>query len=230
MGMILSMHVAIIMNGNSRWAAQRGLPPTAAPDEGVATLRNTVRLAADAGVRTLTLYSICAPDCTRPRQEIAADLGVLGTYLRSDAEQCRERSIRINVIGNNGQLGAALPRDFNGPAPSSCSDLRMQLRIVVDYSAHDSVVRATWRSTDACAPEAFNRQLREIDWTALPAGAVDLLVRTGGGSCQSAFMLWEAAYARLHYVDCLWPDFTPRCFQRALACYSGDDRQLVSIS
>src|ERR1700719_2121927 len=97
MGMVLSMHVAIIMNGNSRWAAQRGLPPTAALDEGVATLRNTVGLAANAGVRTLTLYSICTPDCTRPRQEIAADLGVLGSYLRSDAEQCRERSIRINV-------------------------------------------------------------------------------------------------------------------------------------
>jgi undecaprenyl diphosphate synthase len=226
------MHVAIIMNGTSRWAAQRGLAPTAALDEGVATLRNTVRLAADAGIRTLTLYSICTPGCTRPRQEIAADLGVLGSYLRSDAEQCRERSIRINVIGNNGQLGAALPRpgDFNGLTPSSCNGSRMQLRIVVDYSAHDSVVRATWRSTDARAPETFDRQLREIDGTALPAGAVDLLVRTGGSNCQSAFMLWEVAYARLHYVDCLWPDFTARCFQRALVCYSGDTGQLVSIA
>ncbi len=211
------MHVAIIMNGNSRWAAQRGLPPTAPLAEGVATLRNTVRLAADAGVRTLTLYSICTPACNRPRQEIAADLGVLGSYLRSDAERCRESAIRVDVIGNNGQLGAALPPDLDYAAASSCADSRMQLRIVVDYSAHDSIVKATWRSTHPCAPAPFDRQLREIDRTALAAGAVDLLVRTGGGSCQSAFMLWEAAYARLHYVDCLWPDFTPRCLQRALA-------------
>jgi undecaprenyl diphosphate synthase len=215
------MHVAIIMNGNSRWAAQRGLPPAAARDEGVATLRNTVRLAADAGVRTLTLYAICAPACTRPRQEIDADLALLDSYLRSDAAGCRERSIQINVIGNQGHLSAALP---------DAKDSRMQLRIVVDYSAHDSVVKATWRSTNPSAPETFDRQLREIDGTALPAGPVDLLVRTGGGSHQSSFMLWEVAYARLHYVDCLWPDFTPRCFQRALACYGGDGGQVVSIA
>ena len=224
------MHVAIIMNGNSRWATQRGLPPAAGLDEGVATLRNTVRLAADAGVKTLTLYSICTPDCTRPRQEIDADLSVLGSYLHSDAEHCREQSIRISVIGQNGRLSAAVPPDFDCNPQSSRVDSRMQLRIVVDYSAHDSVVKATWRSTHPCAPETFDRQLREIDRTALPAGAVDLLVRTGGGRCQSAFMLWEVAYARLHYVDCLWPDFTPRCFQRALACYSGDHGLAVSLA
>lgn len=218
------MHIAIIMNGNSRWATQRGLPPAAALDEGVATLRNTVRLAAAAGVRTLTLYSICTPDRTRPEQEIAADLGVLGSYLRSDAERCRASSIRVNVIGNNAQLDAALPARTDCSVASGYSTAaRMQLRIVVDYSAHDSVVKATWRNPHPRAPETFDRQLREIDGTALAAGAVDLLVRTGGGTCQSAFMLWEVAYARLHYVDCLWPDFTPRCFQRALASATSPD-------
>lgn len=223
------MHVAIIMNGNSRWATQRGLPPAVGLDGGVATLRNTVRLAADAGVKTLTLYSICTPDCTRPRQEVDADLSVLGSYLHSDAERCREQSIHISVIGHNGRLSAALPPDFDRTMQSSCPDSRMRLRIVVDYSAHDSVVKATWRSTHPCAPETFDRQL-EIDRTARPAGAVDLLVRTGGGRFQSAFMLWEVAYARLHYVDCLWPDFAPHCFQRALACYSGDHGPAVSLA
>jgi undecaprenyl diphosphate synthase len=218
------MHVAIIMNGNSRWATQRGLLPSAGRAEGVAALRNTVGLAAEAGVRTLTLYSLCTPDCTRPRQEIDADLNVLGSYLQSDAGRCLEQSIRISVIGESGRLSAALARDVDS------STQRMQLRIVVDYSAHDSVVKATWRSSHPCAPEAFDRQLREIDRTALPAGPVDLLVRTGGGRCQSAFMLWEVAYARLHYVDCLWPDFTARCFQRALAGYADNDERVVSIA
>jgi undecaprenyl diphosphate synthase len=225
------MHVAIIMNGNSRWATQRGLPPAAAPKQAVAALRNTVGLAATAGVRTLTLYALSTPDCTRPRPEIDADLGVLETYLRSDLQGCLDRSIRVDVIGNNEQLRAALSRDVvcrQGLARGAAS--RMNFRIVVDYSAHDSVVKAAWRNSHPHAPESFDQQLREIDHTALPAGAVDLLVRTGGGRCRSEFMLWEVAYARLHYVDCLWPDFTARSFQRALASYAGEDERVVSIA
>jgi undecaprenyl diphosphate synthase len=230
------MHVAIIMNGNSRWAAQRGLPPEAGRVEGVAALRNTVGLAVDAGVRTLTLYAICTPDSTRPKPEIDADLSVLDRYLLGEAEGYDEqpkRPVRISVIGNCGRLSTALPRDFDCNAQQVGPDSRMQLRIIVDYSAHDDVVKATWRSANPSAPENFDRQLREIDRTALPAGAVDLLVRTGGGYSQSAFMLWEVAYARLHYVDCLWPDFTTHRFQRALAGYGGhacSDTQVVSIA
>ena len=96
----------------------------------------------------------------------------------------------------------------------------MHLRIVVDYSAHDRVINAAWRSDDAHAPEQFLRQLDEIDPTALPAGAVDLLIRTGGGRCRSDFMLWEVAYATLHVVDRLWPDFTARDFQQALKSHA----------
>jgi len=169
------MHVAIIMNGNSRWATQRGLPPTAPRSEAVAALRNTVGLAAAAGVRTLTLYALSTPGCTRPPQEIDADLGVLGTYLRSDLQGCHDRSIRVDVIGNNEQLRAALPRDLVCPGLSQAAASRMNFRIVVDYSAHDSVVKAAWRSPHPRAPESFDQQLREIDQTALPAGAVDLL-------------------------------------------------------
>jgi undecaprenyl diphosphate synthase len=224
------MHVAIIMNGNSRWATQRGLPPMAARSEAVAVLRNTVGLAVTAGVRTLTLYALSTPGCTRPRQEIDADLGVLDTYLRSDLQRCLDRSIRVDVIGNNELLRAALPRDRVCQGLSRAAGSRMNFRIVVDYSAHDSVVKTAWRSPHPHAPESFDQQLREIDQTALPAGAVDLLVRTGGGRCQSEFMLWEVAYARLHYVDCLWPDFTARCFQRALATFAGDHEPLVSIA
>jgi undecaprenyl diphosphate synthase len=189
-----------------------------------------VELAANTGVRTLTLYALCTADCTRPRQEIDADLGVLGSYLRSDMQTCVAQSIRVNVIGNHRQLSAALPRDLVCRIPSRDADSRMTFRIVVDYSAHDSVVKAAWRSPHPTAPESFDQQLREIDRTALPAGAVDLLVRTGGGRCRSEFMLWEVAYARLHYVDCLWPDFTARCFKRALAYYAGEDQQVVSIA
>jgi undecaprenyl diphosphate synthase len=104
------------------------------------------------------------------------------------------------------------------------------LRIVIDYSAHDRVVQSSWCNADPQAPEAFAQRLREIDQTALPAGAVDLLIRTGGGKCRSDFMLWEVAYARLHSADCLWPDFTAHHFQRALGYSSPDEWPAVKTS
>ena len=223
------MHVAIIMNGNSRWATQRGLSAATAEDEGVAALRNTVALAANAGVRTLTLYALCATDCARPRQEINADLNVLGSYLRH-IRNSTERAIRVSLIGHHVRLSEIWPAELERNIDANASDSRMHLRIVVDYSAHDSVVKAAWNAVEPDAARSFDQRLREIDDTALLAGAVDLLVRTGGGRCHSEFMLWEVAYARLHYVDCLWPDFTERRFQRALAAYSGHTERVVSIA
>src|SRR5581483_10317160 len=101
------------------------------------------------------------------------------------------------------------------------SQARLHLRLVLDYSEHDRLVRSSWRGTAALAPESFAERVREIDCTALPAGAVDLLIRTGAGRCQSDFMLWEVAYARLHYAECLWPDFSAADFQRALESFEG---------
>jgi undecaprenyl diphosphate synthase len=202
------MHVAIIMNGNARWASKRGLPLAAAHRTGAAALRTTVELALRAGIKTLTLYGIGSADSE----------GVLEGYLRSDSKRCEEQAVRISVIGNPLRVGAALLPEW---APAKRS--RLHLRIVIDYSAHDRVVKASWCNADPQAPENFVERLREIDQTALPAGAVDLLIRTGGGKCRSDFMLWEVAYARLHVADCLWPDFTAHHFQRALGYSNADE-------
>lgn len=210
------MHVAIIMHGNGQWARQRRLPSTAARAAGVAALRTTVALAAAARVRTLTLYSIRGPGGARPAPEMDADLGVLKHFLLSNLQCCPEESVRISLIGNSKPLRWLLPPRCDLNEHSSVARNRMHLRIVVDYAAHDSLTKAAWRSDDSHAPEQFNRQLREIDPTALPAGAVDLLVRTGGGWCESDFLLWEVAYAKLHCVNRLWPEFTARDFQQAL--------------
>jgi undecaprenyl diphosphate synthase len=212
------MHVAIIMNGNGEWATQRGLAPTASHAAGVSALRNTVAVTVDAGVRTLTLYAICTPGCGRPSEEIDADLGVLGSYVRADAQARLRQSVWLSVIGSAEWRSYILRGAFDHNEISSPEASRMHLRIVVDYSAHDNVVRTGWRSVHRDPFERFNQQLSVIDPTALRAGAVDLLVRTRGGYCRSEFMLWEVAYARLHYVDCLWPDFTVYDLQRALVC------------
>jgi undecaprenyl diphosphate synthase len=230
------MHVAIIMNGNGRWAARRGLPPTAGHPEGAAALRTTVELALRAGVKTLTLYALRAATCATSAQELEADLRVLWGYLRSEAARPAGKSVRISIIGKCDRLHVAAsgctPKDSTTEG-ATCGDSRLHLRIVIDYSAHDSLVRSSWHNSQPQAAESFAQHIREIDHTALPAGAVDLLIRTGGGQCHSDFMLWEVAYARLHYAECLWPDFGANDFERALSSYTGHDggtARLASVS
>lgn len=212
------MHVAIIMNGNGRWALTRGLPPTGGQKQGAAALRTTVELALRAGVKTLTVYA----NSDSPVHELDANLRVLGGYLRSEPRQCAAAAVRISIIGNRERFGAGLLQVPERSDTAVATDSRLHLRIVIDYSAHDSIVQSSWSHPHASAPEDFLQRLREIDQTALPAGAVDLLIRTGAGQCRSDFMLWEVAYARLHHADCLWPDFSSHHFQRALG-YCGAD-------
>jgi undecaprenyl diphosphate synthase len=212
------MHVAIIMNGNGRWAARRGLPARAGYVEGVAALRTTVELALSAGVKTLTLYALGSSTCPNPGGELEADLRVLTGYLC--AEAAREQPIRISVIGKGDQLGASLSRLRAYSTRLGSIEPPLHLRIVIDYSEHDHLVRSSWRSGHPHTPETFAQRIRELDDTALPAGAVDLLIRTGDGKCQSDFMLWEVAYARLHHAGCLWPDFNAEHFERALRAYT----------
>jgi undecaprenyl diphosphate synthase len=219
------MHVAIIMNGNSRWAARRGLPAVASHVEGAAALRNAVKSAQQAGIKTLTVYALRSPKCASFAQELDADVRVLEGYLRSESGgPGGEQSVRISVIGDCEHPDSRLPWRGGRHATSEATDSRMHLRIVIDYSAHDSVVQSSWRSAHPLAAEHFAQRLREIDHTALSAGAVDLLIRTGDGPCHSDFMLWEVAYARLHRADCLWPDFTAHDFTRALTDYSAGNQ------
>jgi undecaprenyl diphosphate synthase len=210
------MHVAIIMHGNGQWILQRGLPSPTGCTAGAAALRTVVGLAAAARVDALTLYSICSPRGDRSQHEVGADLDVLTRFLRDDLPRCLEQSVRISLIGDCEPLHWLRPALHDHNRQVSVAGSGTHLRIVVDYSAHDRIIKAAWGNDDPHAPEHFDRQLRELDPTALSAGAVDLLVRTGGGLCRSDFMLWEVAYAKLHFVDRLWPDFTARDFQRTL--------------
>jgi undecaprenyl diphosphate synthase len=209
------VHVAIIMHGNGQWAMQRGLPSTAGCAAAVAALRNTVALAATAQVKTLTLYSNCSSNGAHLWQEANADLSVLTHFLR-DNLRSPEAPVRISLIGNHRRLNGLLPLRCNCNGHLSVAGARLHLRIVIDYSAHDRLIQAACRSVDPHAPEQFSRKLQDIDPTALPAGPVDLLVRTGEGWRPSDFMLWELVYAELHFVDRLWPDFTAGDFEDAL--------------
>ena len=225
------MHVAIIMDGNGRWAKRRGLPRTAGHVEGAKAVRSAVEVAARAGVDTLTVYAFSAANWARPSTEIAALMRLLGQYLFTETRRCVEQSIRINVIGRRDRLSDSLARSIEQSERLSASGSGMLLRIAVDYSSHYSIVEAARRAgrDPDLDDEAFVRALHEVDHSAYPAGEVDLLIRTGSEQRLSDFMLWECAYAELYFTECLWPDFDEQRFRCALEDYAGRQRRFGAL-
>jgi undecaprenyl diphosphate synthase len=225
------MHVAIIMDGNGRWATQRGLPRTAGHAEGAKAVRTAVEVAARSGVDTLTIYAFSAANWARPPTEIAALMRLFGQYLFTETRRCVEQSIRINVIGRRDRLSESLLRSIEQSERLSAGGEKLNLRIAVDYSSQHSILEAARRAggnADLSA-EAFHRLLQEVDHSASPASEVDLLIRTGSEQRLSDFMLWECAYAELYFTDCLWPDFDEKRFRSALEDYARRQRRFGAL-
>jgi undecaprenyl diphosphate synthase len=226
------MHVAIIMDGNGRWATQRGLPRAAGHAEGAKAVRTAVEVAARTGVDTLTMYAFSAANWARPAAEVSALMRLFGQYLFTETRRCVEQSIRLSVIGRRDRLSEGLLRSIEQCERMSAGCTGMHLRIAIDYSSQYSILQAARRAAgDAhLDTEGFRRLLHEVDHCAHPAGEVDLLVRTGGEQRLSDFLLWECAYAELHFADCLWPDFDEVRFQQALRDFAGRQRRFGALS
>jgi len=225
------MHVAIIMDGNGRWATQRGLPRTAGHLEGARAVRAAVEVAARAGIDTLTLYAFSAANWARPATEISALMRLFGQYLFTETRRCVEQSIRINVIGRRDRLSESLLRSIEQSERLSAAGSGMHLRIAVDYSSQHSIVAAARLAKDAADldHEGFRRLLHQVDHSCYPASEVDLLIRTGNERRLSDFLLWECAYAELYFAECLWPDFDEERFRQALEDYSGRQRRFGAL-
>jgi undecaprenyl diphosphate synthase len=230
----MPMHVAIIMDGNGRWAARRGLPRSAGHVEGARTVRRIVEVAAAAGVRTLTLYAFSSDNWARPAREVGALLKLFRRYLLTETERCQAQQIRLNIIGRRDRLGPALLRAVEHGERQTAHCSGMHLRMAVDYSARHSIMQAAASvSIDpgAAADEfaQFRAQLNAVNHSA-PAPDVDLLIRTGGDQRLSDFLLWECAYAELYFTDCLWPDFAAPDFGRALEDFARRQRRFGKVA
>ncbi len=224
------MHVAIIMDGNGRWATQRGLPRSAGHRAGAKAVDRVVTAAARHGVEVLTLYAFSQANWQRPRPEVRALFGLLRRYLKEQTSRCLEQSIRLNIIGRRDRLDARLLSLIQDAERATAHCTRMILRIAVDYSAQWSLMQVCHSfgqivSTDH---DRFVRQLAAVDHS-IPVGQVDLLIRTGGEQRMSDFLLWECAYAELHFIPRLWPDFGEEDFESALAEFSRRDRRFGCI-
>jgi len=226
------MHIAIIMDGNGRWATRRHLPRTAGHRAGAKVVDVVVEAAARRRIETLTLYAFSAANWRRPSAETSALMTLFRRYLVSQTPRCVEQSIRINVIGRRDRLSRELREAIERSEADTSHSRGMHLRIAVDYSAQDSLIEACRRSplNEDFDRSDFLKRLGEVDHSVLPASEVDLLIRTGGEKRLSDFLLWECAYAELHFVDCLWPDFDERAFDAALEEYARRDRRFGGLS
>jgi undecaprenyl diphosphate synthase len=224
------MHLAIIMDGNGRWAERRGLPRTAGHAEGAKAVRRTVEAAAAANVDTLTLYAFSADNWNRPAIEVTALMRLFRRYLMSETQRCIDNGIRLSIIGRRDRLSPVLLKTIAESERSAKDGAGMHLRIAVDYSARWSLLRAAHLASERTASvDDLHGLLDRVNHSPSSGGDVDLLIRTGGEQRLSDFLLFECAYAELLFLPCLWPDFTEVEFQSALADFASRERRFGQV-
>ena len=225
-----NFHVAIIMDGNGRWAQLRGLPRSAGHVQGAKTVRRIVEASARAGIGTLTLYAFSSDNWGRPGQEVDSLLRLLQCYLAGETRRCARNGVRINVIGRRDRLPSSLVRSIEHSEALTEHCTRMQLRIAVDYSSKHSILEAARRaSCNQLSAQEFQDLLAQVDHSVAESGPVDLLIRTGGDQRLSDFLLCDCAYAELYFTDRLWPDFGEAELDAALEDFASRQRRFGKV-
>jgi len=223
-------HVAIIMDGNGRWAKARGRPRAFGHARGVEAVRRVVEAAGEMGVRHLTLFSFSTENWNRPADEVGALFELMRRYVEADLETLSGRGVRIRIIGRRDNLSADLQAIIERAEQRTRDNRDFHLTIAFNYGGRDEIVRASRElaraakageiDPDSIDSDAFGARLDTAD---LPD--VDLVIRTSGEQRISNFLLWQAAYAELLFVDVLWPDFEPRHLSAAIETFQQRDRR-----
>jgi undecaprenyl diphosphate synthase len=215
-------HVAIIMDGNGRWAKARGLPRAAGHRAGAEAARAVLRAAGGAGVQCLTLYAFSSENWRRPAQEIADLTGLLRFYIQRELATLHKEGIRLKILGDHNAFEPDVAKMVDKAVEKTADNRRMTLAIALNYGGRSEIVRAARAAAAAgeIDEEAIERALDTHD---LPP--LDLLIRTSGEHRLSNFLLWQAAYAELLFVDTLWPDFDGDALRAALADYARRERR-----
>jgi undecaprenyl diphosphate synthase len=215
-------HVAIIMDGNGRWAKKRHLPRVVGHQRGVEAVRRLVRAAGDMGLEALTLYAFSTENWRRPEDEIAALMGLLKRFILSDLEEFATNGIRLKIIGDYKALPADVVDLIEGALARTGQNTGPTLAVALNYGAQDEIARAAAKAAQKgpITPAAIEAELDTAD---LPP--LDLLIRTSGEVRLSNFLLWQAAYAEMWFTDVLWPDFTPAHLQEALDAFAARERR-----
>jgi undecaprenyl diphosphate synthase len=223
-------HVAIIMDGNGRWAKARGLPRAAGHRAGAEAARKALRAAGEAGVECLTLYAFSSENWRRPKTEIADLTGLLRFYVQRELDSLHREGIRLKVLGDHRAFESDVARMVDAAVEKTAGNSRMTLAIALNYGARNELVGAARRLAEQVAAGTIAasdideaRMDAALDTGGLPP--LDLLIRTSGEQRLSNFLLWQAAYAELLFVDTLWPDFDGDALRAALADFARRERR-----
>jgi undecaprenyl diphosphate synthase len=224
-----SIHVAIIMDGNGRWARRRGLPRSAGHHAGVDAIRRVVEMAPEVGIGTLSLFAFSSDNWARPAEEVQILMALFARFLRDEAGPLRAHDVRLSVIGRRDRLPPEVVAAISAAEALAARGTRLHLRVAVDYSSRNAILEAArLGGLDDPTREAFASRLGEAHGA--PAPDVDLLIRTGGEQRLSDFLLWESAYAELFFTPRMWPDFREADLAAAVAEFRGRDRRFGALS
>jgi undecaprenyl diphosphate synthase len=221
-------HLAVIMDGNGRWATAHGLSRSAGHEAGLRTARSIVEAAVREGVGTLTLYAFSSDNWKRPGAEVTALMRLFRRALLGEAKRCLENGVRLTILGRRDRLPSSLRHTIEQVEALTATGASMHLRVAVDYSARDAMMRAAVAlrgDGTGLSRDAFSELLARVDHDRLPACDVDLVIRTGGEQRLSDFLLWECAYAELLFVKKMWPEFTAEDLALALQDFRGRNRR-----
>jgi undecaprenyl diphosphate synthase len=215
-------HVAIIMDGNGRWAKKRMLPRAMGHKRGVETVRNIVRAAGDLGLETLSLYAFSSENWKRPEDEISDLMGLMRDFIKSDLDAFASNDVRLKIIGNYKALAPDIVDMLDESIARTSQNSRTTLAVALNYGAQDEMVRAA-RAAAAQGEISAASIEANLDTADLPP--LDLLIRTSGEQRLSNFMLWQAAYAELWFTETLWPDFNKDELAAALNEFARRERR-----
>jgi undecaprenyl diphosphate synthase len=228
-------HVAIIMDGNGRWAKARGLPRLAGHRAGVEALRNAVRAAPDLGIEWLTVYAFSSENWSRPKTEVSDLMGLLKLFIRRDLAELHQNGVRVRIIGHRDGLAPDISALLAEAEALTRLNRRLNLVIAFNYGGRDEIARAAAKvalavaagqfEADAVTPELFADYL---DTSGIPDP--DLVIRTSGELRLSNFLLWQAAYSEFVFLPCYWPDFSRNDLTEAIGIYAARDRRYGGVA
>lgn len=228
----IPQHIAIIMDGNGRWAQSRGMPRVEGHRRGADAVQRTVKAAADLGVKYLTLFGFSSENWKRPKEEVSELMRLLGIYLRGETAELHRNNVRVMIIGDRMAFSRQMIELFENTESLTCNNTGLTLAIALNYGGRQDILQAAKRVAESglkLNDEAFALAFEQsLLTTGLPDP--DLLIRTSGEQRMSNFLLWQCAYTEMVFIDTYWPDFEAKHLREAVAQYGGRERRFGAIT
>ncbi len=228
-------HIAIIMDGNGRWASRKGLPRTAGHQQGVEAVRRTIRAATDLGIEYLTLFGFSSENWNRPLEEVSELMRLLRFYLRSETAELHRNDVRLRVIGNRTELDPDIVKMIEHAEDLTRLNKKITVAIAINYGGRNDILQATCNIAKDLQKRGIEPDFERVkavfpDYI-MTSGMPDpdLLIRTSGEKRISNFLLWQCAYSEFYYTDCLWPDFSTNELQAAINDFQSRDRRFGEV-